>query len=478
MKKRLLLLFITLCMLLCVTPSVGMIFAPSQEPIGNERATPLPSITDPKDGSLNLSYLNDLGDYFSKHFAFRAAAIDTDAKIQSGVFGVSNIDTVIVGTDGWLYYSSTLDDYLGRDTMSDREVADAVHNLSLIRDYVKSQGAYFLFTAPPNKNTLYPEHMPYYDSLKVGSVHNRDLLNAALKESDIPYADLFSLFKDQDKTLYFKRDSHWTNEGALMAYDTILNAAGKAHDDYSSAEIIRRRDFVGDLSKMLYPAGAEAEYNSYYGAEDKYRYVTDTSSVEDPLIITANDSAGGKLYMYRDSFGNALVPFLASAYGEAVFTKGFTMNLESELKKYQPDIFIMELVERNADWLITKPPVLPSPQLSWYKPAAEESAEISVTVQPDEYAPSYLAFRGDVEASAIDKDDIIYLAVTDSAGKTVTYECYGLEGEAGKTGFLAYARGDSYQAKDELKITVIKQHGTEFIPMGSTTVQSGGNHEN
>lgn len=475
-KKFSLLLFMVLCFALCLIPSVGMIFFPTTETIGNERETKLPSLND-EDGGYNLSYFTELGNYFEKHYALRAEAITADAKIQSGLFGQSNIDTVISGTDGWLYYSSTLDDYLGRNTLSEREINGVVHNLDIIQRYAQENGAEFLFTVAPNKNTLYPENMPYYCNSKVSDIHNRDLLNKALEQSNVNYLDLVSVFEAQDEVLYFERDSHWNNKGALLAYNEIMNALGKAHDDYSSADVNRKKDFVGDLSKMIYPSGGEPEYNYYYGTEDKYTYVTDTGSVEDALIRTDSKDATGSLYMYRDSFGNALLPFFAGAYENAVFTKAFPMILESDIQTYHPDTFIMELVERNIDWLITRPPVLQAPTLSEYKVSKSLEGDIKLSAEVSEYSPMYIEISGSIGYDDIGDNSVVYIAVTDEKSETVTYECYSLTGSNGEAGFLAYIHSDEYDKQAKLNISVIIKNGTEYTELGSAEVTLGGNHE-
>ena len=355
---------------------------------------------------------------------------------------------------------------------------DVIHNLQLIQSYAEAQGNRFIFTVPPNKNTLYPEHMPYYYSVKVSDTHNRDLIRAALAESDINYVDLFELFEEQDEVLYFARDSHWNNKGAMLAADKILTALGKSHYDYTSAPSSRLRDFVGDLSKMIYPAGAQPEYNYYYGTEDRYSYVTDTDSVEDPRITTAAPDGTGRLYMYRDSFGNALMPFIAAEYEEATFSKAFPMILEADLSAARSDTFIMELVERNIDWLITRPPVIPSPTLSFYKTDGEEQALAELSAERCAYSDEYIQFTGTVDSSALDDSDILYLAVTDGSGETVTYECYGLSAEDGLTGFVAYAHADRYDGQSELDIKLVKQSGSGFTTLADAKVNySGGNHE-
>ena len=108
MKKKVFsVIFTTACLLCCVIPFAGMIVAPSNEAIGNEQQTKLPSVKT-ENGSFNEEYLQQLGDYFSTHYALRPQIMSADAEIQSKVFGVSNVDTVTAGNDNWLFYSCLL----------------------------------------------------------------------------------------------------------------------------------------------------------------------------------------------------------------------------------------------------------------------------------------------------------------------------------------------------------------------------------
>ena len=99
MKKLFPAVFAIFCVAVCLVPSLGMIVRPTTEPIGNERKSKAPELTK-KDGSVNFSYLTDLGGYYEKHFAFRPEMITADATVQAGLFQNSSIDTVIAGTDG------------------------------------------------------------------------------------------------------------------------------------------------------------------------------------------------------------------------------------------------------------------------------------------------------------------------------------------------------------------------------------------
>lgn len=468
--------FIVISLALCMVLSVGMLFRPTTEPIGNEQRAVFPSLFT-EDGAFNANFMAELGMYFEKSFAFRPEIITADAWIKANVFGVSNVDSVIVGTDDWLYYSSTLDDYLGRDALTDQQIVGVVHNLEMIQERVGQSGADFLFTVAPNKNTLYPEHMPYQYAVKASEEFNRDALGEALSQSELDYCDLFAVFEGNDEVLYFARDSHWNNKGALLAYDAVLDKLEKAHDDYATATVERRKDFVGDLDKMIFPAAPQPEYNYYYGTEDRYEYVTKTSSVEESLIRTRNPDATGSLYMYRDSFGNLLLPFFAAAYGTATFTKSFPMMLDYDLKSNHPDTVIFEIAERNVDWFIRTPPIMAAPVLDVAGVSADGGEQLNVDVRPCEYSPLYLTVSGSLDFSQLGPSPVLCLLVMDGEGKTALYECYNYLTSEGEDGFLAYLDASQYKDQSQLRISIVLQEEGGYRTLGTSTSIIEENHE-
>lgn len=256
MKKHL--IFIIACIGVCLLPFVGMAVRPTTTSTENKVMSSFPSLNT-EDGTLNLDFFQEFEEYFQEHFAFRNEFVYADAKIQTSLFSVSNIDTVTYGTDGWLYYTSTLGDYLGSNRMSDRQIYNLAHNLSLVRQYVEEKGSDFLLTIPPNKNTLYGEHMPYYDSYIIDPTHNIDLLTPKLQELEIPYADLLALFRNEDEVLYLKRDSHWNMKGAIKAYNCMMDTLGYMHSDYGDSLVTRAKNEDGDLNRMLYTFYGEKE---------------------------------------------------------------------------------------------------------------------------------------------------------------------------------------------------------------------------
>ncbi len=470
-KKSLLLLFLVACFLVCLIPSLGMIMFKSDETVGNEQVTEFPSFVT-EDNKFNQDVFEQMGTYFEKHFAFRPMVISVDAQIQSQVFGVSNLDSVIVGKDGWLYYSSTLNDYLGKNTMSEREVDNISHNLKLTQDYVNAQGAEFLFTVAPNKNSLYPEYMPYYYSKKASDIKNIDLLVPKLSKYGINYCDLFSVFENENEVLYLKQDSHWNNKGALLSYNKILDDLKKPHDTFEDAQVTRTKTFMGDLGKMLYPKTQESEYNYNYGAEQNYTYITPTKSVEDATISTKCHSGDGSLYMYRDSFGNSLLPFFANAFENAYFTKGFPPNLALHMTSQKPDTVIFEIVERNLNWFAENPPVFTNPQLTLYNIADTMNCTVDIKGEISPINMTYMQISGVLPEDAIKGGCDIFVELIDKNGTKHLYEAFHTCTEDSDYGFLVYAPSQDFinDAGDTVVASIVTKVDSSYYKIGSANV--------
>jgi len=132
-------------------------------------------------GKLNVKFFDQLNDYFSDNFAFRQNLIEVDAIIKKNVFRQSGNEKVIVGSKGYLFFSETLDDYLGQNTLSKREIYSCGRVLSLLQENVEQNNRQFLFVIAPNKNSLYPEYMPKR-YIKTSEQNNYSLLQAEMKK--------------------------------------------------------------------------------------------------------------------------------------------------------------------------------------------------------------------------------------------------------------------------------------------------------
>lgn len=361
MKKAVNIIYVVICLAICLVPFAGMTVAKTDTTTENRRMAEFPKFM--TEGKPNIEYLSELGDWFEDHFAFRPWLVMADSVVQSKVFGVSNMDTVCVGKEGWLYYTSTIPDYLGTEVLSDAGLHNAVRNIDITRRIVEDKGAAFLLVIPPNKNTIYGEQMPYYDSCVVNETSNLELLEKELSDTEISYVNLRDIFDVEKEILYMKRDSHWNGKGAVLAYNAIMDSMLLDHDTYETVPVVRKKDAYGDLNKMIYPISYESEWDYYYQKENEFAYVSDTESVEDAWIETVNDNGNNSLLMFRDSFGNTLLPLMADVFEHAYFSKAVPYGLGKYMEQYNPEYVVIEKVERNISDFAYDPPVVTGPEI-------------------------------------------------------------------------------------------------------------------
>ncbi len=372
MKKNYgLILFLGVFLLMCLWPLVGMAVMGPSEAAANEALAAPPSLT--KGGAFNADFLNDTSDYFADHFASRRELVTINAKLEAAIFGESAEEKVILGKDGWLFYKSTLDDYQGQNLLSDREVGAAARCLALMQEYAQEQNVAFLFTIVPNKNTLYPEYMPAR-CVPSELPGNAERLREALRQEGVRFVDLESAFCAEDRVLYQRLDSHWSNLGAALAHDAIMDALAKdAERFYSPDRFTAVQDHEGDLYAMLYPAGAEKDVQYYPDWSRRFTYDRPIRSAEDQKISTSCPDQSGSLLMFRDSFGNTLHTFMAESFGAACFSRAMPYDL-SLLDDTGADTLVIEIVERNITWLTQHAPILPAPVRQLDLPEACDSS--------------------------------------------------------------------------------------------------------
>lgn len=421
--------YICAAMALMAVPSAGL---PHKEPASTENRTlaSFPSVRT-QDGSLNTQVLSDFGDWFGDHFGFRSDLVTADAKVNSSLFQVSSSDQVVLGTDGWLYYANSLPDVQGTRQLSDRALYCIARSARLLQDSLSSRGIHFLMTIVPNKSTLYPDHLPSYCSISTGEKSALERLETFLDGERVHYLDLCDVLqKGKEKAvitdpssgagiLYHLRDSHWNNQGAAIAEDAMLNMLGKDHVGYDFDSYEVRTDFTGDLDTMLFPRAVTEEDEIYYDRPQTFAYVGEIGSTFDPKIMAVNPSKTGSLIMYRDSFGNALVPFLADEFSSSYFSRS-EQYPESDLQDHPCDTFISERAERFLTLRSANPPIFTAPAVLPEGSITDAGDGSSVTSLQASANGDSIVWTGVLSSSLIRSDTRIYVR----AGGEMIYEAY------------------------------------------------------
>lgn len=434
---------------ICLVPAVLMPFIRSDGSKENRALAEAPSLKN-EDGSININYLSELGDYFSEHFAFRQQLVTADGRVRTALVGTSPNSDVIAGKDGWLYYGETADDFLNINTLSRREICGIAHDLRLIDEYCAANGAEFIFTSVPNKNSLYPEYMPA-NYVPADSPDNYELLSEELS-SDGFYLDMKSALSSAGSSipLYHKTDTHWNNMGAYAGHAAIMNKLGRDACPAGSGWHTSANARLGDLAAMIYPAEEAKDTQIYNDYEFTYTYTSRFRALDDITINTASESGEGGLLMFRDSFGEAILPYMAEQFAEAEFSRVVPYRLESAANG-AADTVILEIVERNIPDLVEKAPVMAAPVTEPSMPASfyvgdfsekENSPVIDWENIPvySEQSGGYELISGELPENFFSGDSHrILLTVGD-----ITYEAFcASEYSACGNGFSAYIPADT-----------------------------------
>lgn len=331
-------IFITLFLALLLVPSVGMLLGYESAAGANEILSPPPRF--------GVGMLTETADYVADRFTLRQEMITLWSWLNEHLLRTSAEEQVLLGRDGFLFFSETLDDYTG-SSLSDAELEQIALRLRDLQDSLEADGRSFVFTIAPNKNSLYPEYMPH----TIANHHesgNAVRLKPYLERCGVHYADLFVPLSKE--LLYYRTDSHWTAEGAALGADTILASLGR-EGGYAGHVFRTNGVHKGDLYEMLYPMlpGREAELADLTGLH--FKALNEANGGNAVTIRTESAAGSGKLLCWRDSFGIALYPYLADAFETAVFSRAADYDL-SRFADTEYDTVILEIVERNLPRLV------------------------------------------------------------------------------------------------------------------------------
>ncbi len=192
-----------------------------------------------------------------------------------------------------------------------------------------------VFYAPKNK----------YSSLLSTGKDRHDFLKANAGE-DVVYVDAYgALSKHTDEPLYYRTEHHWAALGAYYAAKEFARLAGADFPDISEYEEHINPGFVGSLynfsgkaqilkdnpDDLVYYLNKNVALTAYYCDEGNfdfanYDFKRDTVVYDRAnysaflggdgygIKIVTNNHTGRTLVVLKDSYGNAVMPFLLSSF--------------------------------------------------------------------------------------------------------------------------------------------------------------------
>ncbi len=466
-KKDLKTIYSAVFFAMCCVPALCFPFAANRTEIGKKALAEEPQLF--IDGAVNLDFAQDCEAWLTDHLPFRSAVLSAASLVKSGIFK-SDTANVITGKDGWIFAEASVPDYINSNGLPDEKISSIAVSLSLLEENVTEKGGKFLFVPVPDKASVYSDFMP--SRYRKADTNNLKKLQKKLADDEVSYINMLKVMSDKMSfTVYHQRDTHWNNYGALIGFNAIMDEIGKNHRTYNDADYIPEKKWRGDLDKMLYPFGGFRDYQYNLSIQfDPFEFVvpagvtdnqaqleifmSDREENDRRIMTSKNGSFGsGNLYMVRDSFGRALLPFLIDNYDTALFVRSDYPDMSSVTEGTD---MIYETAERNIGELFRTAPLMPAPVRTDVNEGSHASETLRYTVEEAEYGTR---IYGELSKNMLSPDGRVYVRLSNE-DTGVTFEAFPvyeeelLGGSGEKYGFSMIA-DPKYFTVGEYDVTVI-----------------------
>ena len=343
---------------LIILPTILYKFVPEENKINNENRT---LATRPVLNIDNYSeYPGLYENYFNDSLGFKNEITNIYSRMKYNILDMSSNDAVIKGEDDWLFYDSkykddgdVLADYQRTNHYSNEMLLTFKRSLEAKKKFLDKLGIEFYVYIASNKEEIYSEYMPK-EYVRLREESKTDILVDYLREVtniNIIYPKE-TLIENKDKyQLYYKNDTHWNQYGAYIGFRELMEAMGNETPDLESLSIDQNLKNNGDLASMINMPIELKEIDPIinYKKDIQIELVEDAGKLKNRYRTT--NTNGKKLITYRDSFWVNMAPFLAREFEESLFIWGIPFNY-AQIEKEMPDVVILEVVERNLEYLI------------------------------------------------------------------------------------------------------------------------------
>jgi len=305
--------------------------------------------------------------YYNDHFFMRNFMNKLWSEFSIKYLKKSPSPKSIIGKNGWLYMTEReLETYLAKNLFSKSELDSFVTEISNRVKYLESIGTKYYFVVAPTKYSIYPEYLPNMYQIEQRKTRTDQIINALSDVQGVNIIDLReTLLKHKlDYEMFKHTDNHWNSYGAYFAYREIidrirddfpdvipaypldsfkieeLNVKGGNIATIINGEYIFRETHQPEIkfiNQKIYE-GNPGNYPVTKGFPYPYEY--------EKVDSTALQNAP-KVLIIRDSFGNALMPFLSANFSESVYIfDAWQYKLNKDIvDNEKPDIFIQLSLE-------------------------------------------------------------------------------------------------------------------------------------
>jgi len=374
--------------------------------------------------------------YFKDTFGLRDRLLRWHTLQSLGLFGVSPTDQVLLGKQGWYFYTGddSVRAWRGLVPFSEEDLRQWKLGLEARRDWLRELGMEYLFVIAPNKETIYPDYYP--DTLaKLGPTRLEQFADYMAANSDVDFLDLRGPFAEERKQdgpqnhVYLEEGTHWNARGALVAYREILARLAKHNpavaplpsEEWQRVSYEMSNDtwasnmYIGDLSKqrevgLMRQPGMTRSRTLNEGLQGGFGQGR-------KLLRGTDDASLPRAFMFHDSFGPFLENLLSEHFSRIEYEWSYTFD-STEVQALMPNIVIELWVERAFMYLDPRTFTPPPPDLP--EAAFARAQTVCLKLDPESASTSAFEPRAQIRVeSTRDEQGAAYRLLTNSAADSV-----------------------------------------------------------
>lgn len=251
----------------------------------------------------------------------------------------ADAEQVLVGSDGWLFLKGEQD----RACQPFTPFAAALDRWRGLVRQIAAIGPRVAFVVPPDKGSVYPEHLSDFPGEACAAAGKRrlwKLLEEAERNSPVIALrdDLMEQKQSVGDDLYSRQDSHWTTLGSLTLVRRVVERLGRDGPGGQSGVAVRpgelvdpgRVEYKGDLAALL-------------GAPE-----TDTHAQRQVVRDDAAPRIPGRTVLVGDSYSDAPVPQLMPYFENLQVLSWVNTPMPQIARQIRhADTVVLETVERE-----------------------------------------------------------------------------------------------------------------------------------
>ncbi len=257
----------------------------------------------------------------------------------------------VKGRDGFLFHRDhdVLEQLAGSLTLAPRQIAVWRDAFAARQAWCDANGAAMRVLFIPEKHVVYREKLPRFVKIAARRATMRLAAAAAPVLAAPPLYPVEALrAASARRRTYLKTDTHWTNFGAFVAYRVLAESLATSRDIEiaSEAELVwKERRNIGDLGvryqrergETIEVAAPVARYTLAFQNHNFSRgavHVYENERRDLPTCV-----------LFRDSFSNALIPFLMRGFSRLVAVSSLSCHYDL-LDHERPDVVLFVAIER------------------------------------------------------------------------------------------------------------------------------------